>query len=607
MLDALASRVPLAMPGAGAPRKYSVSSSNSSEEPEWSDSQPAEPEELRRIKELEDDVQDDRDAVFAQQTSARIASKGSETQLAWGRAFLEYGNAFRDEGIAILCRLIGRANSPDCVKAVKRLTELLQEIQSDCEMDIAMNGVDEVDDEDFPPALSGPALFESLASALAKGSPKIRLLVLGLASQISLLVPGFVLSEELYGSGLLDLLIAEAGVSAARVSCQLAAAGPRERKALWPASATNERLKAYAPRPRGARAGPVPEDQSGLRAAESLKALLAGPVPAPAAAPELSEAPPAAGRLLWALEEGSGPAAWAAAECRRAFLECRTPSGKDPIDALVLAMSSIFGESWESRMANVGPARRCCLSQADGPDEIALEQAVEARGLVRPPLALPDGPGAGSQELAELGGCLLHLSADPEAARALLPHAPALRHVLDECHGEMQDPRLAFDRGGVPPYAWKNPLKNAGKPAVTCFCESLLHAMLALHARLESLYPSECPKLDRRWGNLAGRQAENVKEEANRKFKKGEHTVAALLYGTAIAFCPSDRRETLAALYGNRAQCLLNLGGRARLEDAGRDAAASLGHAEACGDRALAAKARQRLAAAREALAALEA
>eukprot|EP00741_Cyanophora_paradoxa_P003398 tig00000704_g3301.t1 len=78
-----------------------------------------------------------------------------------------------------------------------------------------------------------------------------------------------------------------------------------------------------------------------------------------------------------------------------------------------------------------------------------------------------------------------------------------------------------------------------------------------------------------------------------------------------MAICIESRKLYMHGSFARRARLIMNS------RDAGRDAAASLGHAHAAGprpagppgdpDHALAAKARQRLAAAREALAALEA
>eukprot|EP00741_Cyanophora_paradoxa_P002586 tig00000605_g2509.t1 len=84
--------------------------------------------------------------------------------------------------------------------------------------------------------------------------------------------------------------------------------------------------------------------------------------------------------------------------------------------------------------------------------------------------------------------------------------------------------------------------------------------------------------------------------------------VAAVVYGAALGFCPAGARLTRAAALGNRAECNLLLGGRARVEDAARDAEAALGEAGAAGPAgaALAEKARRRLRRARELLGSAE-
>eukprot|EP00741_Cyanophora_paradoxa_P017121 tig00020960_g16533.t1 len=90
----------------------------------------------------------------------------------------------------------------------------------------------------------------------------------------------------------------------------------------------------------------------------------------------------------------------------------------------------------------------------------------------------------------------------------------------------------------------------------------------------------------------------------NQKFATKHYALAALVYGALLGFCPEEDRLTRAAALGNRAECNLALGGRARLEDAARDAAAALAEAQAAGPEgaALAHKARGRLQRARDRL-----
>eukprot|EP00741_Cyanophora_paradoxa_P017363 tig00020964_g16773.t1 len=394
-----------------------------------------------------------------------------------------------------------------------------------------------------------------------------------------------------------------------------------------------------------------PEDSTPLYASACLRQLLFAPVvigdPA-AAAPEAPAAPwpPAAAsprggrlRLVAAGHEGHGAELAAARGAQAAFLAApgepvavlagalewcaREGSGSGPARivhcpdpdrnrAFFLVVVFHFDEDRRQRTSSwtLSAAKNCCLVEEDEPKSEDLVQALQSRVW----------------EGLELGACLADLCVFPEHARAVLPHAPLLQRLLPVCMGGRSGPF----HGGYSLFGLDNP--EEGMCSVPGHGVNVLRSSRRTRAcggtsppnaprwrRGSPPSPPARPRTSRQGPASAFRLnktpspflngSQNV---GNKHFADKDYVLAALVYGAVLGFCPAEARLTRAAALGNRAECNLALGGRARAADAERDAAAALRELEpgaapaGPGPRgaALAEKARGRLRRARALLAA---
>eukprot|EP00741_Cyanophora_paradoxa_P002991 tig00000658_g2903.t1 len=465
-------------------------------------------------------------------------------------------------------------------------------------------------------AMNEPLLLPAVAEALRGGGSKLRYECMQALRMLALQTPDFPLRETLYppAGGLLGAVVQQLSIGPERPA---ASPPPRYRsegelQALcWGPLTPPELVKRYAPRMTAIThevaahtiylkickvASPIrrlrlrlarhpgllpallslankpfprayPEDESGFFAAASLRFLLFAPPfadsapPAPAPEEEGGGGGAAARRPVPAGSEGRA-AGVAAARGAHAALLAAAP---DPAGEIAAGMLRALNEPLDARQNAVPGATAMCLHRDDGPEPEFIESAHASR----------------RRQIEELAWCLAHLAAFPEGARAVLPHAPALREVADKGSEFVRKKALAgaeseaLARG----HLWEDVEEDVPTGAVGSAQGGALAALL----RLRGAFPAQCPPLNedavafsffffKLYVSLslkpedafafASFQADSIKQVGNAFFKMRDFVRASLFYSVALACCPVEHEGHVlrAAICGNIAEADIALG-----------------------------------------------